>query len=209
MKPSLAKIAAGYGTDKDTHQFAGTAYTAVYEYYFQENRLAFTTILEIGVLHGASLLTWRDYFPDAMIWGLDIDPSANRDYGHRIKVITGSQIDPGAIARIAPGQEFDVVIDDGSHVVDHLVETFRLLWPRVKPGGFYVMEDLKESHRDITGAHEGWPGQRYNRPDTNYKNDRRTLDKLFGSLLKDLDEKRGDARFIHFWHQQAFIGKIG
>ena len=113
------------GTDKhdDNHRFSGKTYLDVYEEYFNTYRESVTCMLEIGVLRGQSLKTWRDYFINAQIWGIDIDPIAKADYGERINVITGSQIDESALKNVAPDQQFDIIIDDGSHLVDHIIAT--------------------------------------------------------------------------------------
>lgn len=41
------------------------------------------------------------------------------------------------------GGNFDVVIDDGGHHFDMIWHSFEVLWPTVKPGGYYFIEDLE------------------------------------------------------------------
>lgn len=201
----LHGLGAKFGTDKAIHTFKGVDYLDVYSGYFEPVRESVKTVFEIGVLRGASLKVWREYFPKAEIWGLDIDPEAIADYGERIHVVQGSQIDPLALAKIAPGCLFDVVIDDGSHVVDHILRTFELVWPRVKPDGFYVVEDLQVSYWDISGEVKKWPGQHHNPPDTNYKNDRAKLDRLFTTSIQSLERSDNQFRFVHFWPMQCIL----
>jgi cephalosporin hydroxylase len=206
----LQRIGVQRRTDKAdvNHSFRGMSYLDVYESYFAPIRQQVKCVLELGVFRGASLMTWRDYFPNAQVWGIDIDPIANAPYGDRVKVVTGSQADLTAIAQVAAGQEFDIVVDDGSHLVDHLIASFGLIWPRVKPGGFYVMEDLGCTYLgNMAQWKDVWPGQKLNAPDTNYQNDRPKLNKFFTDLLEPLDGLHGEARFIHFWAMQCFIKK--
>jgi len=44
------------------------------------------------------------------------------------------------------GPEVDVIIDDGSHLPSHMWYTLQQLWPLVKPGGYYVLEDCEQSY---------------------------------------------------------------
>lgn len=203
----LLKLGFKHGTDKQRHRFAGVGYMNVYHRYFSPLRENVRNLLEIGVLQGNSLKVWHDYFPDAQIWGVDINPSSNRDYGDRIQVITGSQTDPVVLSKVAPDRLLDIVIDDGSHVVEHMIETFRLLWPRVAPGGLYVIEDLENIYADISESKTKWPGQQHNAPDTNYKNDADRFTAVFTAKVKEMDQGQGDMLYLHRWHQQAILCK--
>jgi hypothetical protein len=190
------------------HSFKGVSYLDVYESYFAPVREQTRVVLELGVLAGHSLMTWRDYFPNAEVWGIDIDPACNMNHGPRTHVVTGSQADPEAIAKAAPGQEFDIVVDDGSHLVVHLIESFKLIWPRVRPGGYYVMEDLGCTYFDTTPWSKVWPGQHYNPEGTDFNNNRAKLNEFFFSLIQPLDGLYGDVRFVHFHPMQCFIRKV-
>jgi hypothetical protein len=208
----LHLLGTQYGTDKvdNLHTFRDLSYLDVYQIYFRGIRCDVRCLLELGVFKGRSLQVWRDYFPNAQIWGLDLDPQAKADYGPRIQVVTGSQIDPNALSLVAPDQLFDVVIDDASHVIDHQIASYLLLWPRVKPGGFYIIEDLQVSHwGDISNSWREWPGQKHNPPETtDFKLDRSKLDRFFADQLKIMDLHQGDIRFLHFWSKQAIFCKV-
>jgi len=87
---------------------------------------------------------WHDYFPYATIVGLDINPACKDVEGGRIKVFIGSQDDPVFIDELCNEypKGFDIVIDDGSHMMSHQIKSLELLFKRVSSGGFYVIEDL-------------------------------------------------------------------
>ena len=55
---------------------------------------------------------------------------------------------------------FDVIIDDGSHLNQHQIFTFETLYPFVKDGGVYVIEDVQTSY----WSSDGWDGANINNP---------------------------------------------
>jgi len=154
----LDLLAALCGTDK----FGVHHYTPVYEALARPLRRRAVSLLELGVggygrgLGGESLLMWAAYFSKGRIYGVDIEDKSALSRG-RIKVFQCSQTDRERLsalcAEIGP---FDLVIDDGSHVNAHQIESFRILWPAVKDGGWYVVEDVQTSYWPAYGG--GMPG---------------------------------------------------
>ena len=210
---ALNDLGVRHGTDKARHVYNGVSYLDVYEIYLEPRRATVANVVEIGVLRGQSLRTWHDYFPQANIWGIDIDPAASAYGGSRITILTGSQADPEILAKAAPGQLLDLVIDDGSHLVDHMITSFEILWPRLRPGGFYVMEDTNCSYDDMRPYMSAWPGQSHNPESTNFNNDRAKLNKLFYDRIFAMDtpEKehtQRDTGLIHFWPRQVVLRKV-
>ncbi|MCE7028486.1 class I SAM-dependent methyltransferase [Jiella sp. CBK1P-4] len=118
-------------------------YFDIYERYFDQFRGRAPTILEIGIFGGGSLAMWRDYFgADATILGLDIKPETEKVAGAANRVYIGSQDDPALLDRVlAENPSIDIVIDDGSHVMRHMIATFEHLYPRISPNGVYLVED--------------------------------------------------------------------
>lgn len=102
-------------------------------------------LLEIGVDRGGSLRMWRQYLPDAVIVGLDINPKAARhdDPDDNVHVRIGDQRDAGFLQTVLDEfGPFDTVLDDGGHTPKQMIETFQYLFPRLKPGGIYIVEDV-------------------------------------------------------------------
>lgn len=133
-----------YGSDKADHGFC-----EFYESFFGPIRESAKTFLEIGVYYGASMRAWLDYFPNAMIYGID-DARWQQtwDFGTDRAGIAladqASRIDlAGFIENICP--EYDIVLDDGSHTMWGQQVSLACLLPAVKVGGFYVVEDLNSS----------------------------------------------------------------
>jgi hypothetical protein len=131
-------------------------YLPIYERYFAPYRGTPVRMLEIGVSRGGSLDLWRRYFgADATIFGIDIDPACLSVVAAPNQVRIGSQADPafllGVIEELgAP----DIILDDGSHVATHQQASFETLFPRLKEGGLYVIEDLHTAYwPDFDGGH--------------------------------------------------------
>ena len=145
----LGFLARHFGTDKCSgHDYAGN-----YQRHFASRRTDRLTLLEIGVggygdphKGGASLRMWKAYFPRARIFGLDIFDKRGCEED-RIRILQGSQEAPDVIAAVvAETGPLDIVIDDGSHDNAHVRATFGLLFPHVREGGIYVVEDLQTSY---------------------------------------------------------------
>ena len=102
------------------------------------------TVCEIGVESGSSLRMWEEFFPRATIYGVDLNPDCKRLEGARRRIVGGDQGDPEFLQSLVRevGRGFDVVIDDGSHVADHQIKTFEVLFPHLRSGGVYAIEDI-------------------------------------------------------------------
>jgi Methyltransferase domain len=94
-------------------------------------------VCELGVDRGESLAFWRGLFPDGDITGVDHHPYHGATHGCR--VILMDQADPELPAAL--GGMFDLIVDDCSHKGHLTGASFTLLWPLLRPGGFYVVED--------------------------------------------------------------------
>lgn len=140
---SLDKLALRHGTDKaSTHH----NYTPHYEQYFAAHRNEPLSLLELGVYKGASLRAWRDYFPNATITGVDISPPVEVE---GCVVFQGSQDDAEFLDHLARHTgPYDIIVDDASHLSSLTIHSFEILYPHLKPGGIYVIEDLHSSYHD-------------------------------------------------------------
>lgn len=155
----LTRIAIKHGTDK----FGAHLYTPEYERLFRPLRDKPIKLLEIGVggYHsplggGLSLATWAEYFPHAAIVGLDIEEK-RLDLDPRITIVRGSQTDPDVLDEVSRLHgPFDIIIDDGSHLPQDVLTTFRKLYPAMTETGFYVIEDTQTSvWPDFQGRPDG------------------------------------------------------
>ena len=146
----LNELANKYGTDKSNEIHN---YCAKYEKYLPFERYQKLNILEIGILDGKSLLTWKEYFYRSNILGIDINPDCKKYEEPRISVEIGSQADGAFLSRTWQQYgPFDMILDDGSHMNEHVIYSFQHLWGSVKSGGVYVVEDVGTSYWDEWGG---------------------------------------------------------
>jgi hypothetical protein len=193
-RASLTQIADHFKTDKGSIKHN---YTAVYERYFGPLRAqSGLRLMEIGVACGSSLKMWSKYFNDARILGVDIRP----DCASLCKLYPNIAITIQNATQAPVQGSFDIIIDDGSHVSADIVDTFRHNWPNLKPGGLFVVEDLKCSHNPQYRSLLPFdiPAERF---------DRRHFMDLIDRCLMDMDWRRGDVEFIHFYKEIAVIKK--
>lgn len=135
---TLLDIATEHGTDKASHGFC-----PFYEGWLSGKRGVALRLLEVGVSKGASMRTWREYLPLAEVHGADINAADPID-GVTLHRLNASRLDQLERFAAANG-DWGVVIDDGGHSMEQQQLTFLTLWPRVSPGGLYIVEDLHSS----------------------------------------------------------------
>ena len=210
----LNDLGIKYKTDKvdGAHSFAGKSYLDIYDLYFRELRRKEITMLEIGIKEGASLRTFRDYFSKGRIIGLDINPETFlKEKG--IKTYIGSQSSEKVINNIFnENPTINIVLDDGSHINELTLASFNLIFNKVSKGGYYIIEDMVCTYLEdnlksdiIRGS---WPGMNLNDQSLELVNRRSDMDQFFQGIIKDLDKRKGEIEFIHFWAQLCIIKKL-
>jgi len=123
----------------------GRDYFEGYSLHLPPDRHGVKSLMEIGVRTGRGLQVWREYFPDAKITGVDINPKCVECTVPNVSIIIGDQEDKAFLAMLA-GDKYDIVIDDGGHTMRQQIRSFRALFPSVRKGGLYVIEDLHTSY---------------------------------------------------------------
>lgn len=149
MSPrTLTDIGQAFDCDKITRHHFDSAY----ERHFGELRDQSLRILEIGIggesyeEGGASLKMWAEYFSNSHIYGIDIYEKSFLN-APRISTFVCDQGDQDGLLRLANEVgPFDIVIDDGSHVSEKTLLSLFTLFRMLKPGGFYVVEDIQTAY---------------------------------------------------------------
>lgn len=131
----ISEVLAQFETDKHKNEKKGHCYGYVYDQLFKQfDRNAELNILEIGSQFGYSLLAWRTYFPNARITGVDIKDQVENKREDINYVISD-------VKKLKPAEEFDIIIDDGSHKWRDILYTIKNF--KIKTGGLMIIEDCK------------------------------------------------------------------
>ena len=206
---SLTTLATLYKSDKWGMHW----YAQHYDKHFQRFRDKKFNLLEIGVggyentaAGGESLRMWKSYFPHARLYGIDLynKKAVEED---RIKTFQGSQDDEAFLKdTFKQVGSLDIIIDDGSHVNDHILKSFKTLFPLLNADGIYAIEDVQTSYWAEYGGSEYTDGQ----ADTVMNYFKRQVDGLnhveykspYGATYFDKN-----IFSIHFYHNLIIIHK--
>lgn len=154
----LIELCDALGTDKGTERAFGGAvphcYASAYFDLFAHLRAQRFSLLEIGleddskdsgeVRRAPSLEVWRRFFPKADLYGFDINDfaSVRQDRTVTFQGDQSSREDLERFLRTWEPPDLGLVLDDGSHASSHQQISLAALFPAVRPGGMYVIEDL-------------------------------------------------------------------
>jgi hypothetical protein len=149
----LCELAYKYRTDKCPQ--ICHSYTPFYYELFKDRRHSIKKVLEIGIgsreamahvegyIPGASLRMWRDFFPNAMIYGIDIDPGCLFEED-RIQTFLCDIHNEEHVKNLLStiGNDIDLIIDDSLHGAHDQLKTFNIIKPLIKNLDFnYIIED--------------------------------------------------------------------
>ena len=201
---TLNEIAESYGTDK---RISGHGYVNQYQTYLDNWRDFKFNLLEIGVYDGASLKTWKKYFPKADITGIDIDIRCKEYEEDRVNVVIGDQTDVNFLTDITNNKEYSIMIDDGGHTWKQQIVSFETLFPKLSPGGIYFVEDVHTSYV------QKWKD--YNISGVDYFKSLVDKVNLYGKSFigyteihnQQLDYFERNIEYVHFYKSIIIIGK--
>lgn len=191
-------------TGRQIHKLAH--YFDIYHRHLQKFRGRPVVVVEFGVQYGGSSQMWREYFgPDAVVYGVDIDPRCKQWEEPGFRVFIGDQADRrflrGILEEIGP---IDVVIEDGGHRPEQQIATFEVVYPKIRPGGVFLIEDLCTSY---------WPeyGGGLGRPDTFMEYAKSLTDKLNAWHIREAgfgpDRFTRTTRSMHFYDSVVVFEK--
>lgn len=209
----LDALALQSGADKGSNYHN---YTEVYAQYFAPLKDRPIKFLEIGIYQGSSVKLWESYFKQADLHFIDITFSEVQYYSPRSHYHLANQENPRDLEKFirAAGGDFDIILDDGGHTMNMQIVSFKTLFPHLKSGGLYIIEDLHTSYWPSFGGGE-------NRGTTvsflkslidelNFVGNRTTRAShrdLAPSLLDSLSPYQREIESIHFYDSLAIIIK--
>jgi hypothetical protein len=147
-EPSLSELAVRYGTDKGPPgQETNHDYTPIYEGLLGARREEVQKVIELGVKFGASLRMWADYFPSARVWGVDVEDRTGGQFdgSPQVHLLIGEATSAAVARRLTEetSGEVDLIVDDASHEPEQVRAAYRRLFPLLRRGGVYVVEDVQ------------------------------------------------------------------
>ena len=196
---SLTGLADLYGSDKGTIKHG---YTVLYERIIEDlcrsrmlhRKSCPLEIAEAGVACGASLRMWANYLPGSTITGYDIRPECANLCGD-LKNVRIRIADPALLE--APATMFDLFVDDASHIAEQIVAMLKNCWAWVRPGGYYIVEDLLCTYNDAYT-------QQFRRHfDPKAVNDRTAIMNMLDHLMRVVDARGEVAEFSY--HPQMLV----
>jgi SAM-dependent methyltransferase len=132
----------------------------IQDYIEMVERFRGENFVELGIASGGSLALTTLVAPPGKLVAVDLKPKrvdpldqliAERGLGDRVRLHYGvDQSDRERLTSILD-QEFGdeplgIVIDDASHLLDQTRASFETLFPRLRPGGLFVIEDWNHEH---------------------------------------------------------------
>lgn len=157
----LCWIGRKYDTDKSSQRKNVTnnrhchPYTLFYHSLFKDKRGEELVIAELGILHGASLLMWKDYFLKASIYGFEYNTefinSFKKKYNNdRIELVQLNVHDQLNIVEAfhSTGMQYDLIIDDTTHQFEDQLRVIENVHSYLKPGGMLIIEDIFKRYNE-------------------------------------------------------------
>lgn len=126
-----------------TDKHGSHTYLEVYDKLFLRLKDRENRILEVGVYQGDSLNLWAEYFTNSKIYGIDIDAFQVCIKLHKnVKVIRENAYRLSMVEKLMKANKFDVIIDDGSHIVNHQKFVIRNYCGALTDDGMLIIEDI-------------------------------------------------------------------
>lgn len=205
-RPAIGETLDALGRRCGTDKAAPThAYTRFYPFYLERFRDAPVRFLEVGVFRGASCRMWDEYFrhPEARLFAIDRKRRHLRNVPRspRWRGLRGDQSDPTFLGRVREEVEaLDVVVEDGQHIPRYQIQCFESLWPVLRPGGIYAIEDIDTSFDDDFF-------ERRTREAGGPRSIMPYLHGLLERLVPASEPEQTDLAYVHFYPHAVVIGR--
>ena len=175
IKDELYQIGKKSKSDKIWHH----GYHRFYSLFLNNIRNDKINMLEIGLDRTNSLTLWREYFPKAHIYGIDIDTTFFGD--KQVTIFKGDQSDVKFLKQVVNNinKKIEFIIDDGSHVPEHQIISFNYLFKNLlQDDGIYIIEDIETSY---------WKKGKLYGYDVGYEINNISLPEIFKSVIDKIN----------------------
>ena len=153
QKMSIDNLFKNFNSDKASRfiisnkEIGGHNYSPFYEkYLLKYKKRQDLKILEIGSLRGAATASFYFYFDKPQIYCADINPFQIRAFSKNIRKFYVDSQSKDSLSNLSQhiNQDFDIIIDDGSHNIKDQINTLNAFFRKLKSGGLYVIEDTTQ-----------------------------------------------------------------
>ena len=141
---TLTQLVNSEKTDKNTIH----SYLPLYELLLKNKKNTCKNVVEVGIKDGGSIKLWHDYFPNATIYGCDIQDETtiwneikNND---KIKLFTSINAYEPLFVNQIKDILFDFAIDDGPHTLDSMIQFINLYLPLMNEDGILIIENIQD-----------------------------------------------------------------
>ena len=146
----LCRLGVKYPTDKSPYNESDSLhkhpYTAVYNLLFSYMRYNPIVLGEIGILDNMSMKCWREYFPNATLYGYEYsEMRLEKALSDKLPNAVYSKMDVKDVESIQEGLQstmFDIIIEDSTHEFNDQIRFANIAYKHIKPGGFLIIEDV-------------------------------------------------------------------
>lgn len=157
----LCILGQKYDTDKSSQRNNVTdsrhchPYTLFYDGLFKNKKNKHLKIAELGILDGASLLMWKDYFINAELYGFEYNNSLIQNFKNNFNNdrITLANIDVTNKDSIINSfnninKLYDIIIEDTTHKFKDQIRVIENTYQYLKPGGIMIIEDIFKTYNE-------------------------------------------------------------
>ena len=123
-------------------------YLEIYDILFKDIRDKQINFLEIGIKLGGSISFWNEYFSSIKNFtGIDIDSECKKFETDNTKILIGDQADINFLESVKRKiEDIDIILDDGGHQFHQQINSFKILFEKLKDNGIYIIEDTHSSY---------------------------------------------------------------
>ena len=129
----------------------GKSYQDIFDNFDKDSEINF---MEIGIQRGGSVMAWREYFPNANIYGIDIVDTILPEYRRDDVTYIFKDINDPSVKEQLKDIEFDIIIDDGSHRLWDITPMVKTYLTQLRKGGFMIIEDCLQGEQYFKAIQE-------------------------------------------------------
>ena len=133
-----------YNTDHNLHKHA---YTSIYNLLFSNIRYKDIKLGELGILDNNSMLCWREFFPNAKLYGFEwfdfrLDKAKNDNIDCTYIKMNINDVESITEGLNIAGSKFDVLIEDSTHRFEDQIRFINEAYKHLNTGGMLIIEDI-------------------------------------------------------------------